>query len=94
MSTSPSRRSTPSPAIPHRYLRTARHPSADLVPDADTFDAVYETADRFDEVYAAIVEALVAAAVEHGKVLYAVPGSPLVLERSVRVLLADDASAL
>ena len=76
--------------IPHRYLRTARHPSADLVPDAVTFDDLYETADRFDDVYAAIVEALVAAAGEHGEVLYAVPGSPLVLERSVRVLLADE----
>src|SRR4051794_26605060 len=70
--------------LPHRYVRTARHPSADLVPDAVTFDALYETADRFEEVYAAIVEALVAAAGEHGEVLYAVPGSPLVLERSVR----------
>ena len=55
-----------------------------------TFDHLYESADRFDDVYAAIVEALVAAAGEHGEVLYAVPGSPLVLERSVRPLLADD----
>ncbi len=76
--------------IPHRYLRTARHPSADLVPDAVTFDDQYETADRFEEVYAAIVEALVVAAGEHGEVLYAVPGSPLVLERSVRTLRADE----
>jgi tetrapyrrole methylase family protein / MazG family protein len=75
--------------VPHRYLRTARHPSADLVPGATTFDHLYESADRFADVYAAIVEALVAAAVEHGEVLYAVPGSPLVLERSVRSLLAD-----
>ena len=88
-STSPSRR----PAIeriPHRFLRTGRHPSADLVPDAVTFDDRYESADRFEDVYAAIVEALVAAAAEHGEVLYAVPGSPLVLERSVRSLLADE----
>jgi len=76
--------------IPHRYLRTARHPSADLVPDAATFDHLYESADRFDDVYAAIVDALVAAAHEHGEVLYAVPGSPLVLERSVQALRADD----
>ncbi len=76
--------------IPHRFLRTARHPSADLVPDATTFDSLYEDADRFDDVYAAIVEAVVAAAVEHGEVLYAVPGSPLVLERTVRTLLADE----
>ena len=33
---------------------------------------------------------LVAGAVEHGEVLYAVPGSPLVLERTVRSLRADD----
>ncbi len=76
--------------VPHRFLRTARHPSADLVPGAATFDHVYESADRFADVYAAIVEDLVGAATEHGEVLYAVPGSPLVLERSVRSLLADD----
>jgi tetrapyrrole methylase family protein/MazG family protein len=76
--------------IPRRFLRTGRHPSADIVPGADTFDDLYEAAERFEDVYAAIVEALVAAAAEHGEVLYAVPGSPLVLERSVRSLLADD----
>ena len=59
--------------IPHRFLRTGQHPSADLVPDAVTFDDHYEAADRFDDVYAAIVEELVAAAAEHGEVLYAVP---------------------
>jgi tetrapyrrole methylase family protein / MazG family protein len=75
--------------VPHRYLRTARHPSADLVPSAATFDHLYEAADRFADVYAAIVDALVAAAAEHGEVLYAVPGSPLVLERSVGALLVD-----
>ena len=72
-----------------RYVRTARHPSAQLVPDATSFDDVYESADRFDDVYAEIAERLVAAAFEHGEVLYAVPGSPLVLERSVRRLLDD-----
>ena len=65
--------------VRHRFLRTGRHPSADLVPDATTFDHLYESADRFADVYAAIVEALVGAATEHGEVLYAVPGSPLVL---------------
>ncbi|HSH11891.1 MAG TPA: nucleoside triphosphate pyrophosphohydrolase [Ilumatobacter sp.] len=73
----------------HRFLRTAVHPSAHLVPDATSFDALYEQAQRFEDVYAAIAEQLVAAAVQHGDVLYAVPGSPLVLERSVRVLLDD-----
>ena len=75
--------------IPHRFLRTARHPSAALVPDATTFDDAYEAADTFDDVYRMIVDRLVAAATEHGEVLYAVPGSPYVLERSVRWLCED-----
>ena len=74
----------------HRYLRTAVHPSADLVEGAMTFDDLYDTADTFDDVYTEIAEALVAAAAEHGEILYAVPGSPLVLERTVRHLLAHD----
>lgn len=73
--------------VPHRYLRTAVHPSADLVPDATTFDDVYDAADTFDDVYTTIADMLAAHAVEHGEILYAVPGSPLVLERTVRHLL-------
>ncbi len=74
----------------HRYLRTTIHPSADLVPGAHSFDHLYEAADTFDEVYAEIADALVVAAGEHGEILYAVPGSPLVLERTVRHLLERD----
>src|ERR1041384_7913818 len=69
--------------IPHRFLRTRRHPAAEAVPDAADFDAAYEGAARFDEVYASIVDALRAAAVAHGEVLYLVPGSPVVAERTV-----------
>ena len=76
--------------VPHRYLRTRRHPAARVVPDASAFDDLYETASSFDEVYGAIVEALVDAARSHGEVLYAVPGSPVVAERAVELLLADD----
>jgi tetrapyrrole methylase family protein / MazG family protein len=80
--------------IPHRYLRTSVHPSASLVPDPTTFDEVYERADRFEDVYTEIVDRLVAAADQHGEVLYGVPGSPLVLERTVRLLRADDRVAV
>ncbi len=73
----------------HRFLRTSVHPSAHLVPDAVTFEHVYESADTFDAVYARIAETLVAAATEHGRILYAVPGSPLVLERTVSTLRSD-----
>ncbi len=73
-------------AVPVRYLRTERHPSATLVPGATTFDHHYEDAETFDEVYRRIVADLVTAAAEHGSVLYAVPGSPRVLERTVDLL--------
>jgi tetrapyrrole methylase family protein/MazG family protein len=74
----------------HRFLRTARHPAAALLAGAPTFDHVYETAARLDEVYPRIAEELVAAAGAHGRVLYAVPGSPAVAERTVELLRADD----
>ena len=73
-----------------RFLRTSRHPSAYLVPGAESFDHVYERADTFDLVYAEITDVLIEAA-EGGDVLYAVPGSPLVLERTVRNLRSRSA---
>jgi tetrapyrrole methylase family protein/MazG family protein len=76
--------------VPRRYLRTRRHPAAALLDDADSFDEVYDRAERINEVYPAIVEQLVAAALDHGEVLYAVPGSPLVAEHTVELLLVDD----
>jgi tetrapyrrole methylase family protein/MazG family protein len=74
------------------YLRTTRHPAAVLADRAQSFDGLYESADTFDEVYVGIVEALVAAAerVAPEPVVYAVPGSPLVAERAVELLRADD----
>jgi len=80
--------------VPTRFVRTRRHPSAGLVGDAVSFDGHYETADTFDAVYARIVSDLVTAAQEtsDGEILYAVPGSPRVLERTVD-LLVEAASA-
>jgi len=75
--------------IPTRFLRTRRHPAAEVVTDAASFDELYEQADSFEAVYAGIADALVEAAGEHGEVLYLVPGSPDVAERSVELLLAD-----
>ena len=93
-------------------LRTARHPSAAVVRDVATgpvevLDHLYDDAATFDDVYSAIVEAVVAAArrvatesasaAGHAGsasrateyVVYAVPGSPLVAERTVTMLRAD-----
>src|SRR5690349_2286697 len=75
--------------IPNRFVRTTRHPSAPAVEPCRSFDGVYQSAGVIEEVYAAIADAVVEAAVEHGEVLYAVPGSPLVAERSVELLAAD-----
>lgn len=76
--------------IPVRFVRTTRHPSAHVVEPATALDHLYEHADRQEDVYPAMVDILVAAAQVHGEVLYAVPGSPLVAERSVELLLRDE----
>lgn len=76
--------------VPHRYVRTTRHPAASVVLPAVSFDPLYEAARTLEEVYAGIADALVEAASEHGEALYAVPGSPAVAERSVALLRADD----
>jgi tetrapyrrole methylase family protein / MazG family protein len=76
--------------VAHRYVRTTRHPAAGVVGEATSFDDRYESAGRIEDVYAGIVEDLVAAAGEHGEVLYAVPGSPVVAEHTVERLAADD----
>jgi tetrapyrrole methylase family protein/MazG family protein len=73
-----------------RFVRTTRHPSAGLVAPATSFDDLYESAEGIDEVYEGVADALVRAARVHGTVLYAVPGSPLVAERTVEILRADD----
>ena len=50
---------------PVLLLRTRRHPSAGLHPDAPSFDHHYESADTFDEVYRAIVGEVVSASLDH-----------------------------
>jgi tetrapyrrole methylase family protein/MazG family protein len=75
-----------------RFLRTGRHPSSGLVPGATTFDHHYEASAGFDEVYRRIVADLLAAATDRGEILYAVPGSPRVLERTVDLLDAEAAA--
>ncbi|HWW43767.1 MAG TPA: SAM-dependent methyltransferase, partial [Acidimicrobiia bacterium] len=76
--------------VPVRFVRTARHPAVSAVEGAVSFDHHYERGETIDGVYDAIVEDLVAAARRDGRVLYAVPGSPAVAERTVELLRADD----
>ncbi len=73
------------------WLRTSRHPAASVVAGAPTFDHLYEQADRLEDVYDQIVDQLIALAAD-GPVTYAVPGSPVVAERTVELLVARAAS--
>lgn len=73
-----------------RFVRTMRHPSSTTVVGARSFDDLYDAAETMTEVYTSIVDALVDAATEQGAVVYAVPGSPMVAEHTVELLLADD----
>ncbi len=73
------------------FLRTTRHPAAAAVEATHSFDHHYERAGTVEEVYASIVGDLVAAAAAGDRVVYAVPGSPSVAERSVVLLSGHDA---
>ncbi len=72
------------------FLRTARHPVvAELTADGIAFtalDSLYERATDFDRLYAELAETVLKMA-RHGDVTYAVPGHPLMGERSVELLV-------
>lgn len=71
------------------YLRTARHPVVADLPEQVTyhsFDDIYETADRFEDVYETIVTTLLELAQDE-VVVYAVPGHPFVGESTVTMLV-------
>ncbi|MDP4085452.1 MAG: nucleoside triphosphate pyrophosphohydrolase [Bacillota bacterium] len=74
----------------HVYLRTKEHP---VVTDLEkeglqykSFDDIYEKHDQFEEVYQEICKFLLKEA-ENNEIIYAVPGHPLVAERTVQLLL-------
>lgn len=74
----------------HTYLRTKEHPVVkELMEEGlkfQSFDDIYEKHDTFEEVYEEISGQLFALA-EKDSILYAVPGHPLVAERTVQLLL-------
>ena len=66
-------------------VRTLHHPACQELAEiraVETCDDLYERSETFDDVYVAIA-ARVMAAGKRGRVIYAVPGSPLYAERSV-----------
>jgi tetrapyrrole methylase family protein / MazG family protein len=72
------------------FLRTKEHPVVDDLAaegvEFRSFDNIYEKHDRFEEVYEEITQILVSQA-EKGPLVYAVPGHPLVAEKTVQLLL-------
>ncbi|NNN10003.1 MAG: tetrapyrrole methylase, partial [Acidimicrobiaceae bacterium] len=78
-------------SAPVARLRTKVHPAAADF-DLDSYDAWYESAESFEELYARIVEDLVLLAHQSSnhEVVYAVPGSPVVAERTVELLRERD----
>jgi tetrapyrrole methylase family protein/MazG family protein len=81
--------------VPDRFVRTARHPAVDdLARDGIAFvafDSHYDAAPDLEHAYTRMVEELLGAATAHGEIVYAVPGSPVVAERTVALL--QDAAA-
>jgi tetrapyrrole methylase family protein/MazG family protein len=73
------------------FLRTKDHPITPWLLDQNitytTFDEIYTQYDTFAPVYEAIVSQLFSFADQHGAIIYAVPGHPMVAERTVQLLL-------
>jgi tetrapyrrole methylase family protein/MazG family protein len=77
------------------FFRTRQHPAAAELfesgaagPETVTFDDRYASEATFEAVYNSIAAALLEAARRYERIVYAVPGSPLVAERTVELLRA------
>lgn len=72
------------------FLRTERHPAVSALKEGgfkwQTFDALYEHARNFDELYRQIASAVIQEA-SNLRVAYVVPGHPMVAEKSVTLIL-------
>lgn len=69
------------------YFRTEKHPTVDYlrgkIKEFETYDHYYETSNSFDEVYENIAKDIINKYLEVKEIIYAVPGHPLVAEKSV-----------
>lgn len=69
------------------FLRTSIHPTAQYLKEKgykfETYDDFYQKYESFEEVYNAIAEDIIKKDSKLGNLVYAVPGHPLVAEKSV-----------
>lgn len=73
------------------YFRTEKHPNVEYLRGLgvkfETYDSFYEKYNNFDEIYKAIAEDLLRIHEDNKDIVYAVPGHPLVAEKSVTNLI-------
>lgn len=74
-------------------LRTAKHPCVDTLKTCgvsfSSFDYLYEQAEDFASLYQQIAAAVLEKAKQGQDIVYAVPGSPLVAEKTVELISAQ-----
>ena len=72
------------------YLRTEKHPTVDFLREEKiefkTFDYLYDRAENFEAVYGSIRDEIIREGREN-EIVYAVPGHPMVAEKSVLLIL-------
>ncbi|SDQ04241.1 nucleoside triphosphate pyrophosphohydrolase [Virgibacillus salinus] len=75
------------------FARTINHPVINTLQDEGviftSFDEIYQTTEQFDEVYRRIVDSLIEES-HQSPVIYAVPGHPMLAEKTVQLLLDQD----
>ncbi|SES22809.1 tetrapyrrole methylase family protein / MazG family protein [Gracilibacillus ureilyticus] len=76
------------------YVRTMDHPVVTSLEQEGVhfygFDSVYEKHGEFESVYEEIVSVLIEKALDEHQIIYAVPGHPMLAERTVQLLLESD----
>ncbi|MDQ7092793.1 nucleoside triphosphate pyrophosphohydrolase [Desulfosporosinus sp. PR] len=72
------------------FVRTSQHPCVqELIAEGvqvESFDEVYSTKSSFEEVYQQIVEHLRTELLKSSEVVYAVPGHPMVAEKTIQLI--------
>jgi len=78
------------------WVRTARHPTLQQLPEAvkwESLDYVYDRVESFETLYSELAAEVIAIARREGEMVYAVPGDPTIAEDSVRERLATGRGA-